>query len=125
MRVSLIAVLLLSTGCATMGVVVQGDPSYDEKPGHTATLGIPPGHLPPPGSCRVWLPGHPPGHQPPPGSCSRLEGEVPPGAWLLYHPTNRPEEIRVSVYDDQRPGILVVFRFYTVETGRFLRREEP
>jgi hypothetical protein len=30
---------------------------------------IPPGHLPPPGECRVWLPGLPPGHQPPPGRC--------------------------------------------------------
>jgi hypothetical protein len=30
---------------------------------------IPPGHLPPPGECRVWLPGRPPGHQPPPGRC--------------------------------------------------------
>jgi hypothetical protein len=30
---------------------------------------IPPGHLPPPGECRVWYPGVPPGHQPPPFKC--------------------------------------------------------
>ena len=30
---------------------------------------IPPGHLPPPGECRVWRPGIPPGHQPPPFRC--------------------------------------------------------
>ena len=30
---------------------------------------IPPGHLPPPGSCRVWLRDRPAGHQPPPMGC--------------------------------------------------------
>jgi hypothetical protein len=35
--------------------------------------GIPPGHLPPPGTCRVWYDGTPPGHQPPPTSCQEAE----------------------------------------------------
>jgi hypothetical protein len=43
-------------------------------------LGIPPGHLPPPGACRVWYPGRPPGHQPRPGPCNV---PVPPGAVLV------------------------------------------
>lgn len=30
---------------------------------------IPPGHYPPPGECRLWLPDRPPGHQPPPMRC--------------------------------------------------------
>lgn len=30
---------------------------------------IPPGHLPPPGECRVWYPERPAGHQPPPYRC--------------------------------------------------------
>ena len=34
---------------------------------------VPPGHMPPPGLCRVWLPDRPPGHQPPPTSCRRAE----------------------------------------------------
>ncbi len=44
---------------------------------------IPPGHMPPPGKCRIWYPGRPPGHQPPPGDCMELRRHVPPGAWLI------------------------------------------
>ncbi|MCA8906676.1 MAG: hypothetical protein KDA49_05080 [Rhodospirillaceae bacterium] len=43
--------------------------------------GIPPGHYPPPGMCRVWYPGRPPGQQPPVSSCAVV---VPPGAVLVY-----------------------------------------
>lgn len=35
--------------------------------------GIPRGHLPPPGSCRVWLYDRPPGQQPPPTSCRQAQ----------------------------------------------------
>jgi hypothetical protein len=34
---------------------------------------IPRGHLPPRGSCRVWIEGVPPGHQPPVTSCAEAE----------------------------------------------------
>ena len=44
---------------------------------------IPAGHLPPPGSCRIWFPDRPPGHQPPPGSCWELMRWVPRGALLI------------------------------------------
>lgn len=42
--------------------------------------GIPPGHYPPPGMCRVWYPGRPPGQQPPVTNCAVV---VPPGAILV------------------------------------------
>lgn len=45
-------------------------------------LRVPPGHLPPPGHCRLWYPGRPPGHQPPPVPCRQLR--VAPGAFVLY-----------------------------------------
>ena len=32
--------------------------------------GVPPGHYPAPGECRVWYDGRPPGHQPPPTDCA-------------------------------------------------------
>jgi hypothetical protein len=45
-----------------------------------ADYGIPAGHLPPPGACRVWYVGREPGQQPPPTSCDVV---VPPGAVLV------------------------------------------
>jgi hypothetical protein len=44
---------------------------------------VPPGHLPPPGECRIWFPDRPPGHQPPPGDCRQLGRRVPHGAVLV------------------------------------------
>jgi hypothetical protein len=48
-----------------------------------AQVRIPPGHLPPPGECRIWFPDRPPGHQPPPGDCRELSRRVPHGAVLV------------------------------------------
>ena len=48
--------------------------------GEAQALDIPNGHLPPPGSCRVWYPDRPAGHQPPPTSCNV---NVPAGAVLI------------------------------------------
>lgn len=52
-------------------------------PPHHAAPAIPPGHMPPPGECRIWYPDLPPGQQPPPGPCGQLRYQVPPGAWLI------------------------------------------
>ncbi|HSJ30813.1 MAG TPA: hypothetical protein VK933_05220 [Longimicrobiales bacterium] len=46
--------------------------------------GVPPGHYPKPGECRIWHSGRPPGQQPKPTACSNLMGRVPAGAFILY-----------------------------------------
>ena len=65
MRNALLALVLLA-------VVVVPAVADDQKGGRgrgVGRYGVPPGHLPPPGECRVWYPGVPPGHQPPPFKC--------------------------------------------------------
>jgi hypothetical protein len=68
--------LLTLSGCAMEGGV------YDRS-GPQQNIHIPPGHMPPPGECRIWYPDRPPGQQPPSGHCSELRDQVPPGAILV------------------------------------------
>ncbi|HZJ35059.1 MAG TPA: hypothetical protein VFD29_00365 [Gillisia sp.] len=58
---------------------------------HTGTFsprklkGVPKGHYPPPGSCRIWYPNRPPGHQPPATSCNNVyRTRLEPGAFVLH-----------------------------------------
>ena len=72
--ITILAGSLLATSCTGFIAVERRPPdrpvaSHESRPTHPAHLGIPPGHLPPPGHCRIWVPGRPPGHQPPPDSC--------------------------------------------------------
>ena len=85
--------MLLLGGCASYGKVILEDEGgsvmveVNKGPGHghyeSRLPNIPPGHMPPPGKCRIWYPGEPPGQQPPPGDCYELKRQVPPGAWLV------------------------------------------
>ena len=93
------ALILLLGACAPSMTIelmpdLRGPARVVEVPGYQATavsvrpsrgqsFKIPPGHLPPPGKCRIWHPGTPPGHQPPPGNCATLERNVPEGAYLV------------------------------------------
>lgn len=117
-----IFVALLVAGCAS--TVFEPRPTIGPPAGRGAqALGIPPGQLPPPGSCKIWIPGRPPGQQGPPGPCAALRAQAPPGSWLIYSPGR--EQVRVAVYDDRRPRVVVAIRFYESATGRFLSAEAP
>ena len=97
-----------------------GQGSYFHQHGYTR-LDIPKGHYPPPRECRIWYPDRPAGQQPPPVKCSQLQGQVPPGAWLIEHPKNDLKHVNISVYDQQRPGRIVITGEFEIDTGAFIR----
>jgi hypothetical protein len=99
----------------------QGDnSSYFHENGYDR-LKIPKGHYPPPGECRIWYPERPAGQQPPPGKCDELANRVPPGAWLMHHPADDPEHVRVNVYDEHRSGKIHVTGEFEIGSGSFVR----
>ncbi|HSF33394.1 MAG TPA: hypothetical protein VLK82_23355 [Candidatus Tectomicrobia bacterium] len=102
----------------------RGNDGYFHERGYT-TLGVPPGHLPPPGQCRLWYPDRPPGHQPPPENCGRLRYHAPVDAWLIHRPKGKPKYVDVSVYDAYRPGIVITVGIFDMHTGAFIRYVHP
>lgn len=120
------------TGCASFDVGIRAQSKHDvtgglrhEEPPPHGKLGIPPGHLPAPGECRIWFPGQPPGQQPPPGKCEHLRHNVPIGAWLIAHPENDDEHVHVNVYHPEHKGHRIGIRIYNASTGIYVRAEIP
>ncbi len=119
--------LLLVLAACTRTVVVAHPEILTGEPSTAATLGVPPGHLPDPGECRVWIPGVPPGRQPRPKSrpCPGIEAAAPAGSWILYRPTADRKLVYVRVVDEARAGVIVRVRIFEIETGTLVREENP
>jgi hypothetical protein len=79
--------------------------------------GIPPGHMPPAGECRVWYDGRPPGRQPGPMSCREAEriASRDRNARVIYgaradsgypdrYPDRYPDNSRRGPYDNRYPS---------------------
>ena len=94
-------------------------------PSTAATLGIPPGHLPPPGRCRVWIPGEPPGHQPRARSCEGIRATAPAGSWIIYRPDADRRHVHVHYVDRQRAGVVIEVKVFEAETGKYVREGKP
>jgi hypothetical protein len=114
--------ILAATACSSLSSPPPEQPKPQARRASTAaTLGIPPGHLPPPGLCRVWVPGKPPGHQAPARSCERVERTAPAGSWIVYRPTRDKKVVHVRVVDERRAGVVVRLRVYDVKRGTLIR----
>lgn len=123
-------ILVVGIGCTrtTRTILVVPTPEAEAaRPSTAATLGVPPGHLPRSGECRVWIPGVPPGRQPRPKSrpCAGVEAAAPPGSWIIYRPTADRRLVHVREVDRARAGVVIRIRVFEVETGRFVREENP
>jgi hypothetical protein len=102
-------------------------PDANRGPTTAATLGVPPGHLPDPGECRVWIPGTPPGRQPKPKSrpCPGIATVAPAGSWIIYRPTDDRKVVHIREVDARRAGTVVRIRIFDMVTNRLLREETP
>ena len=121
-----ITLIWFLVGCSSMGVFIGGTighppperrsgppPHRDEYPSYQS-LHIPRGHLPPPGSCKIWRPGTPPGHQGPPMSCREAFRHVPAGAWVIERLTSDETLIHVHEAHERRPGVIVEVEIYSI-----------
>ncbi len=120
-----LALLLGPTACSQNASVVVAE-NGNEGTSTSARFGVPPGHLPPVGQCRIWMPGEPPGQQKkkyPVGRCSTLRLSIPEGGWLIYRPTTSKREIFVWEYGSHLE--VLAERVYDAETGELLRNVTP
>jgi hypothetical protein len=83
-------------------------------------LGIPPGHLPEPGECRVWIQGTPPGRQARSRPCHGILATAPVGSWILYRPAQYQRQVRVR-YLHATQRMIIAVRAFDAETGDYLR----
>ena len=128
---NLLACLALfgATACTTIYAGAEPEPAATPssrtsgRRSTAATLGIPPGHLPSAGQCKVWIPGKPPGHQASSRDCKGIERHAPADSWILYRPGKDKKVVHVRVVDARRAGIVIRTRIYDVKTGAYLRDE--
>jgi hypothetical protein len=135
---TLVGLLIAACTHTTKTVIVEPNPEMrgnarveagspqKGSPSTAATLGIPPGHLPNPGECRVWIPGAPPGHQPKPQSraCPGIATFAPAGSWIVYRPSNDKKLVHVREVDPHRAGVVVRIRIFDIESKRLVHEEQ-
>jgi hypothetical protein len=73
--------------------------------------GVPPGHMPPPGMCRIWIDGVPPGHQPRATDCATAQANVPYNGRVIYGNNTRgrgkyDRNGNGTVYDRNGDGVI-------------------
>jgi hypothetical protein len=121
-------VLVVTLLAACTRVVVTSAPGPTPArggPSTAVTLGIPPGHLPAVGRCRVWIPGRPPGQQARPRSCQGIRATAPAGAWIVYRPDADRRHVHVHYVDERRAGIVILVRVFEAESGKYVRDGRP
>ncbi|MHC4481336.1 MAG: hypothetical protein ACYS1C_10280 [Planctomycetota bacterium] len=120
------ATVIPGTGGDAAGEPARKNENASENASTAAKFGIPPGHLPPPGQCKVWIPGEPPGQQKKKykaGDCGTVSRQVPAGGWLVYRPGEDKKEVVVREYGSA--GDVISISIFDIVTGALLRQEDP
>lgn len=115
--ITAVTATLATGGCAHLATRSESPSAGLDPPDAPSALHIPPGHYPPPGTCRMWYPSRPPGHQPPPSACELIPRPVPPGTWLLRRPPGSSRQVKVSFFDEEHEGRVVAVSYYRISTG--------
>jgi hypothetical protein len=119
--------LFVNSSCGTIGVVIadgggnapppRKEPRQDPRNETYAsykTLNIPPGHLPPPGQCKIWYPGKPPGQQGPPMSCDVAFRQAPGDAWVISREQSDSKILQVRE-KKSGPKVEIIIRHYLID----------
>lgn len=125
LRIIITCIVILNAGCGTIGILVNDGgkgqaPQWEPRPEPHSypsyrALNIPPGHLPPPGQCRIWYPGKPPGHQPPPTSCETAFREAGMNAWVLYRSADDSKILEVKEKTRKQSKVEIVIHHYAID----------
>ncbi|HEX6089599.1 MAG TPA: hypothetical protein VFZ13_05520 [Gemmatimonadales bacterium] len=102
----------IRTSLTLAALVVAASPLAAQGRGNGVDK-VPPGHMPPPGMCRIWIDDVPPGRQPKPTDCTTARRRVPDNARVIYGArttssrddvrwTDRVFRDRDGRYDDDR-----------------------
>lgn len=114
--------LVALAACSGTTTIHHSSPAPAPEAVEVVRLDIPPGHLPPPGKCRIWIPGNPPGHQPKARRCAGIEADAPAGSWIVYRPSKDRRVVHVRLIDERRPGVIVRIRVFDLD-GRLIGDE--
>lgn len=75
----------LETIAVALTAVALASPAWAQGRGHDRDEArIPPGQMPSPGMCRIWINGVPPGRQPRQTDCATARANLPPNATIIY-----------------------------------------
>jgi hypothetical protein len=101
---------VLLGSCGILQPTIAGYPKgEDGKVYPFSALGIPKGHLPPPGECKIWFPGREPGQQPPPQSCASALMNAPLGSWVITHVSGK---YKVNIFNRSKRNVVDEVRWY-------------
>ena len=68
----------------TLGASPVAAQAFKGRGNGRGTDGVPPGHRPPPGMCRIWIDGVPPGQQPAPTDCATAVRNRPSNGRVIF-----------------------------------------